>query len=139
MLVDDGLESGDILHKAQLAELFELRPPVTAAQQVKWQTEWFVQMQEFRNELLVMHRMALRTMYGESSYCVIPAGEQTDFAMRTGVKEIAKATRRMAKTLLFVRHDMLTAEQSRQNADALAKTAMLAGMVRKTRLIGKPS
>lgn len=40
----------------------------------------------------------------------------------------------MTRTLVFVRHEELTDEQRKANADAQAKAAMLAGMVRKHRL-----
>ena len=54
--------------------------------------------------------------------------------MEEGIKEMKRATRRMARTLSFIRQEELTDEQRRRNADAQAKAAMLAGMVRKPRI-----
>lgn len=46
------------------------------------------------------------------------------------------AARKMARSLAFIRHEELTDEQRRKNADAQAKAAMLAGMIRNPRLPG---
>lgn len=135
VLIEGGLGDGDVLHKSQLAKSFGLENPITARDQEVFQMAFMKQFCDFREELLSSHNMALKTMYGESSYQVVPAKEQTEFAICNGKVEIIKATRRMARTLLFVRHDLLTSDEKKQNADALARTAMLTGMVKTSRVL----
>ena len=131
VLVARGLADGDTIDKSELVKLFGLAEPVTAADQQKFQLDYMAQMIPLRDELLEEHRIALRTMHGESAYEVLPPQQQTDYAMKEGQRELARAIRRMAKTVAYVRHEELTDEQRRANADAQARIAMLAGMMRK--------
>jgi hypothetical protein len=133
-LLDRGLSNGDVIEKADLQQLFSLRDPVTAAEQERFQLDFMRQFTELREELLEEHRIALRTLHGERAYQVVPPADQTDLAMSEGLKEMRRAARRMARTLAFVRHEELTDEERRRNADAQAKAAMLAGMIRNPRL-----
>ena len=135
VLLERGLENGDVLKKSELIALFGLKQPVTAEQQERFQLDFLRQFGELRDELLEEYRIALRTMFGESSYEVVPPNDQTDLAMSEGDREIKRALRRQARTLAFVRHDELTDEERKKNADAQAKTAMLASMIRKPRLV----
>lgn len=135
-LVGRGLADGSIIEKAELAELFGLTQPVTAADQERYQLDFMRSFTRLRDELLEEHRLALRTMHGEGSYQVVPPNEQTDLAMDEGMRELKRSMRKMARTLAFVRHERLTDEERRKNADAQAKAAMLAGMVRAPRLPG---
>lgn len=137
VLLDRGLHDGCILEKTELVELFGLRKPITAADQERFQLDFMRQFGELRDELLEEHRLALRTMHGESSYQVIPPNTQTDHAVGEGLKEMKRAARKMVRTLAFVRHEQLTDEERRKNADAQAKAAMLSGMIRNPQLPGK--
>ncbi len=138
VLLEEGLTDGRVIHKDRLADLFGLRKPVTAADQERYQLDFMQQFLDLRDELLEEHRLCLRTMYGESSYEVLPANQQTDLAMNDGVREVKRAIRKMTRTLAFIRHEELTDDERRKNADAQAKAAMLAGMVR-TNLLKGPS
>lgn len=131
-----GLSNGDVITKPELVELFGLAAPVTAEDQERFSLEFMRQFSELRDELLEEHRIALRTMHGESSYEVVPPADQTALALSDGQKEMRRALRRMTRTLAFIRHDELTDEQRRKNADAQAKAAMLAGMIRGQKLLG---
>lgn len=132
-----GITNGDTITKAELVAMFGLRQPVTAADQERFQLDFMRQFSELRDELLEEHRIALRTMHGESSYQVVPPAEQTMHAMSAGEKELKQAIRKMTRTLAFIRHEELTDHQRRTNADAQAKAAMLAGMVRGQQLLGE--
>lgn len=136
-LMAEGLPNGRVITKQRLTELFGLRLPVTAADQERFQLDFMRQFSDLRDELLEEHRIALRTIFGESSYEVVPPSNQTDMAVTDGMKEMRRAMRRMTKTLAFVRHEELTDEQRKHNADAQAKAAMLAGMIRQPRLQSK--
>ncbi|MGP1609294.1 MAG: hypothetical protein ACTS5G_01210 [Burkholderiales bacterium] len=134
VLISQGVENGKVIRKAELVELFGLRNPVTAEDQERFQMDFLQQFSELRDELLEEHRVALRTMYGEASYEVVPPAHQTDLAMREGMRDLRRSMRKMTRTLAFVRHEELTDEQRKQNADAQAKAAMMAGMIRKPQL-----
>lgn len=73
-------------------------------------------------------------MYGESSYEVVPPRDQTDLAMHEGMRDLKRSVRKMTRTLAFIRSEELTDDERRKNADAQAKAAMLAGMMRNPRL-----
>jgi len=137
VLLERGIEDGQVIEKAQLVELFGLKAPVTARDQERFQLDFMQQFAELRAELLEEHRLALRTMHGESSYMVVPPNQQTDLAMDEGLKEMKRAARRMVRTLAFIRHELLTDDERKKNADAQAKAAMLAGMIRNPRLPSK--
>jgi transposase len=134
VLVDQGLPYGRVLTKKELSSLFGLKEPQTAAEQISYQMEFLQQFTELRAELLEEHRLMLRTMHGESSYEVVEPREQTELAMREGMRDLKQATRKLARGLAFIRHEELSDEERRKNADAQAKAAMLAGMIRQPRL-----
>ena len=131
-LMARGLNNGDVLTKTELSRLFGLQDPVTANDHARYQLDFLREFVPLRDELLKEHRIALRALYGEQSYMVVPPNEQTGVAVRTGAKEVKAAMRKMVNTLTFIRHDELTPDQQRKNADALAKTSMLAGMLRRS-------
>lgn len=136
-LLDGGLPNGAIVTKDRLVDLFGLRRPETAEQQERFQLDFMQQFSELREELLEEHRIALRTMHGERSYEVVPPSQQTDLALVDGMRDLKRSMRKMTRTLVFIRQEELTDEQRRANADAQAKAAMLAGMIRNPRLPAK--
>jgi len=134
VLVERGLEYGQVIHKSELCELFGLAGPITAAVPKDLHAEFLQQLSALREELLEKHRLDLRTMLSESSYEVVPPSAQTSLALSEGLQEFRLATRKMARRLTCIRHEELTDEERRKNADAQAKAAMLAGMIRNPRL-----
>lgn len=134
VLLDRGIKDGDILTKVELCEIMGLKRPQSIEEFERFQFDFMSQFGALRDELLEEHRLALRTMYGEASYQVVPPAEQTELAVTDGLKEMRRAARKMARTLAFVRHEALTDAQRKQNADAQAKAAMLAGMIRNPQL-----
>lgn len=133
-LLDRGLTNGQVITKAELCELFGLREPATIDEYERFQFGFMRQFDDLRSELLEEHRIALRTMHGESSYEVVPPAQQTDLAMAEGMRELRRSMRKMARTVAFVRQEELTDAQRKANSDAQAKVAMLASMVRRPRL-----
>jgi hypothetical protein len=136
-LLAEGLPDGTVVTKERLVELFGLRKPITAHDQERFQLEFMRQFDELRAELLEEYRIALRTMFGESAYQVVPPSDQTELAMSDGMRDLKRSMRKMTRTLAFIRHEELTDEQRRKNADAQAKAAMLAGMIRNPLLPSK--
>jgi len=137
VLLEEGLEYGRILDKCHLVKLFKLKEPVTARDQREFDIEFFSMLSALRDELLEEHQLDLHTMRGHSKYCVTYPGEQTDLAMREGFADMQRALSKTARRLVHIRHNELSDEQSRHNADALAKAASLAGMVNRPRLPNK--
>lgn len=138
-LLDRGLANGQVITKAELCSLFGLREPTTIEDYERFQFAFLRQFDELRAELLEEHRIALRTLHGEASYQVVPPAQQTDLAMADGMRELRRSMRKMARTVAFVRHEELTDAQRKANADAQAKVAMLASMIRQPKLPGKGS
>jgi hypothetical protein len=136
-LLERGLDNGLVITKAELCELFGLREPTTIDEYERHQFAFMRQFDELRSELLEEHRIALRTLYGEASYEVVPPHQQTDLAMTDGMRELQRTLRKMARTVAFVRQEELTDAQRKANADAQAKVAMLASMARRPRLSQK--
>lgn len=133
-LLADGLPDGHVIHKADLVALFGLRTPLTAEDQERFQLDFMQQFSALREELLEEYRIALRTIYGESSYEVVQPSDQTALALAEGMRDLRRSMRKMTRTLVFVRQEELTDEQRKKNTDAQAKAAMLAGMIRNPRL-----
>jgi hypothetical protein len=133
-LLAAGLPDGKVVTKDELVALFALREPITAKDQERFQLEFMREFDELRAELLEEHRIALRTMFGESAYQVCPPADQTDLAVNDGMRDLKRSMRKMTRTLAFIRHEELTDDGRKKNADAQAKAAMLAGMIRNPRL-----
>jgi hypothetical protein len=133
-LIDEGLEDGMVITREKLDELFGLRKPVTAEDQKRYQLEFMQQFTDLKSELLEEHRIDLDSVFGEGAYKVVPAADQSDLAMKDGMKDLRRSMRKMTRRLAFIRHEQLTDEQRRQNADMQAKAAMLAGMIRRPQI-----
>lgn len=134
VLVERGLEYGQVLRHDDLRELFGLAEPVTAADQRSFQLEFTKQLTALHAELLETHRLTLRTMRGERAYQVVAPHEQTDLAMREGMRDMRQAVSKMVRRVTYIRHEELTDEQQRKNNDAQGKAAFFAGMIRNPKL-----
>jgi hypothetical protein len=134
VLLDQGLPYGRAIEKKELVQLFELKDPVTARDQRQFDIEFMSMLSCVRAELLESHQLDLHTLWGRSQYVVTAPSEQTDLAMIEGIAEMQRALTKATRRLTHIRLHELTDEQARQNADALAQTAALAGMVNRPRL-----
>lgn len=135
-LLERGPEYGHAIHESELCELFGLAEPTTVAEQEEPNVEFLQQLSALREKLLEEHRLDLRTMLSESRYEIVSPSAQTSLALREGLNDLRLATAKMARRLTCIRHEELTDEERRRNADAQAKAAMLAGMIRNPRLTG---
>jgi hypothetical protein len=68
-------------------------------------------------------------------YAVVPPTDQAKKALTDGMKAIKKAVRDMVDRGTNVNPARLTAEQRRENADILARMAMMRGMLRPPRAL----
>ncbi len=89
----------------------------------------------FKAALLADHQMDLVTKPGVG-YIVAMPQDQTKMALEDGIADIKRGIRRMGLRLANVNSAMLTAEQRRENADAMAHAASLRQMMRKQRQVG---
>lgn len=129
-LVKRGLPYGSRIEKSELCELFGLKRPISAQDMERHSLRYMGLFGKLRDELLSTHRLALKTLWGDSAYEVVKPSAQTDLAVSEGLREMKRSVRKMARTLAFVRHEELTDQQRKHNADAQAKASMLAGMIR---------
>lgn len=134
-LIEKGFTYGQRISKMDLADLLELERPQTAAQQNDFNIRFMANFTKLRDSLLKNHKIALRTMWGDSAYEAVLPEQQTDFAMNKGVKEIQTAMRTMRTILVNTPVHLLSADLQRKNADAQAKVAMLAGMTSRRTLL----
>lgn len=124
---------GDTLDFKWLYDNFALERPQkdTPFHQVqKTELQFLAQFKSFEEALLTEYQIALANVRGVG-YKIVPPGEQTDWAERTGVGEVKKALRKQRDRLTNIDLPQLTPEQRKANADALARLAMMASMVKR--------
>lgn len=123
---------GDLIRRDDLLELMELCEPVdrvTVESYKTWQLAVLSSIEALRDHLLRSCNMCLATVYGQG-YRILPPREQTDYAMREGMKELRRDLSKMASRLTHLDRSALTAEQAKQNTDAMARTAAIADALR---------
>lgn len=104
-------------------------PTSSLADAQKAELAFLSQFKQFEETLLTEHRIALTNVRGVG-HRVVPAAEQTQWAESQGLAEIRKAVRKLSDRLTNVDLVQLTASQRKENADALARMAMMAGMIK---------
>lgn len=130
-LVNFDFTYGDIVELDWLYEAFGLeRPhekmPYKKASEV--QLEFLTNFKKLEEHLLHEMQMALRNKRS-IGYEVVTPQEQTFWAEQAATSEINKSIRGMYNRQINVNRDLLTAEQKKENSDALARTSMLTTMV----------
>ena len=129
VLVEEGLTFGDTVTKERIAELANVKPPAgTYADAKRYDIEVLRVTSEVKAALLTAHSMLLDAN-GNGAYQVVKPEDQTAVAVDKGTKALKREMVKMAMSAQFVRRDMLTDEQRKENADACAKIAFMAGMV----------
>jgi hypothetical protein len=127
VLIEAGLTYGSTLEKEKIIDLCELVRPTTIGEKEKFDLKLLQCTSEIKEALLVEHQMMLVTNR-DGSYRVVAPKDQTAHAIESGAKSIAKELQRMACGVQYVNTALLDDAQRKQNADALAKISMLAGM-----------
>lgn len=127
---------GDVISFDWLYEHFDIRMPKhgSAEDFKRVNFRFLAAMDGFRAFLLERDNKALANIQGEG-YRVVPPGEQTDFAMGQFRKAVRREMRKAAAHLVYIRHDMLTDEESRKNSDARGKLAAFRALTRKQKLL----
>jgi len=118
---------GDVIPHEALRESLRLPEPVGKHSREEWEA-WrlalVAQIDALSDWLLEEKNMCLRSIQGQGYQIVEPA-EQTEFAVKQGRKKIRSELRKMGRRLSFVDTSALTADQRRENADALARLSFM--------------
>lgn len=136
-LIASGLTYGSVVTKTQLVTLCELTPPTKLEEKDAFDLQLMGCIANIKEQLLLAHQMLLVSNH-DGSYRIVHPKDQTDYAVATGTKAIAKEITRMALNVQHTNTALLDHDQRRRNTDAQAKIAMLAGMTQKSKhdLIG---
>jgi hypothetical protein len=132
--MEEKLAPGDTISFDWLYEKFLIQRPVGTtilADAQKAELQFLGQFKAFEDALLTEHQIALTNVRGVG-YRIVPPGEQTSWAEGQGVGEVKKAVRKLTDRLTNIDLAQLTTEQRKENADALARLAMLSGMIKAT-------
>jgi hypothetical protein len=124
--------SGDVLTFEWLYGAFGIARPLPTTQLAdaqKAELRFLSQYKEFEDALLREHQIALANVRGVG-YRLVPPSEQTGWAEQSGVGEIKKAVRKLGDRLTNVDLTRLSVAGRKENADALARLAMLSGMTK---------
>ena len=140
LFIAAGFSIGDVVTHEWFYKAFELEKPnydTPNGVAEKTRMEYLAGFTILRQVLLQDHKLDLKSLPGEG-YTIIAPGEQTGEAYGDGIKEMRRALRRMARRIVCIKLEELTDNQRRENAEAMAKLAMLRGMVRKTNRLSGP-
>lgn len=129
-LIEDGLTYGSSIAKSRMIELCEITPAKSIDDMQRFNLEVLAAITAIKDTLLTRNRMLL-VSDRNGGYFVIDPKSQTDYAVDQGRKALKSAMETMRERAECVNTDMLTLEEKKHNADALAKMSMLAGMVKK--------
>lgn len=121
-----GFQEDDIISHEYFERLVGVSERETRANQLVYMTR----MSALLDELLVKYKIDLKNVHGEG-YRIVPTAQQTAVAegdMVSSIKRtIMKATRRMVN----VNFARLNPDQRKENAEAIARTSRLEGVMRR--------
>jgi len=130
-LVDMKPEPGYRITKKWLDKHLELNQGKTREDFKQYLMDYMHAVDQFKDELLREHCIAIKSIRG-IGYEIISPSEQTNYAYQIGLQTILKGISKMVDTMTFVDKDKLTSDERQDNANGLAKAAMMVGMVKKT-------
>lgn len=103
---------------------------MTAEEYRERQFAWLANIEAFKSMLLKDHQVCLQSVRGKG-YRWVPPGEQTGYAAREFEKEAGRVFRAAGHRIRNVRVGELSDAERRENLDAAAKLATIAGMAHK--------
>lgn len=118
---------GDEITHEELQEALRLPKPtglLKPEEYERWRLDLLSQVDALSDWLLEEKNMCLQSVQGRG-YRIVPPSEQTEFAVKQGRKKIRSELRKMGRRLSFVDTSALTADQRRENADALARLSFM--------------
>lgn len=132
-----GFTYGDFVSLVWLYENLGIQMPrdgTPHAEAKRLELRFLGQFSTFRRQILEEMQMDLEAgAKGEDGrgYLVISPQDQTRLAMQDGRRDITRSLRRMHRRVANVNTSNLTADQRRENADAMARIASLAAIARR--------
>lgn len=127
----DGFTYGSLIPKSWFFDAFgieEPKPQTSLKQAQEANLGFLGSFKRFAGYLLNERSMALKTIWGEGYEIVTPA-EQTEWAELEMNREMKKAFARAAERLINIDHAQLTAQQTEENANALARMGSARALV----------
>lgn len=124
---------GDVVPHDELQAALMLPKPagrITVEEYENWRLSLLAQVDALCAYLLEERNMCLKAIPGQG-YMIVKPAEQTDYAMKHGMKRVKSELRKMWRRLSFIDRSALTHEEARKNADALARLAFLQSMANK--------
>ena len=123
----DGYDYGELIPHEVLQEALGLPEPtgrITADELKSWQLRLVTQVTALSAALLEERNMCLKSVIGQG-YKIVEPEKQTAFAVKQGQQELRTAMQKMGRRLSYLDRSALTAEQAKENADALARLSFL--------------
>ena len=131
-VADQGLTYGDVLLHDDIEHAAGLSvPKLSVVREMKDQHELHKCMQEYqfallaaveslKKHMLIEHKMLLVNVRGQG-YRIVQPNEQTDAAVRAGMKQVRKGLRTTAEGLEHTNVALLSAEEKSYNSSAKAR------------------
>jgi hypothetical protein len=123
-------QPGFVITREWLDHHFSLEKPISAEEYKAYALEFMSNMARFTESLLVDHQIAIRSLGNGRGWAVIPPEEQSKWVWGERMKRMKRELKKLGQGLIHVKHDQLSTNARRENADLLAKTSMLRGMVK---------
>lgn len=129
---------GDLITHSFLKDLFGLKIPIfeNFDSQVEfmehlkdYEFAYLSMIDKLRTDLLKNYNVYLRNIRGDG-YILLPAQEQTDFALKYINSGIKKAISEGLNILQHTRLDGLTQEERQKNSDSIARASLLKQMIK---------
>jgi len=123
---------GDTIEKDWLEVAFGIDVPEVATRDdfERAKLKFFAMMVLFRGELLLSHKMALRSL-GRGRWQIVPPGEQHELALEQLWNDIERAFRRADEIIEHTRLDLLSADESRARNEAMGKVAAVRALTQR--------
>lgn len=130
-------QAGDVVSYAWLYQAFQLPSPdptMQVQEADKINLQFLSHFKNLEKALLEESNIALRNVRGKG-FQVVPAREQSEWALAEGLKEIKKELSRMNRRVAHVELSQLTAEERRKNADILARVSSLRNLMKPKKVL----
>lgn len=140
LFLEAGFKPGDVVTHEWLHEAFGLElptPEMPCSKADPLRLEYMRQLEGFTNTLLEDHQIDITNKRGVG-YIVVPSKDQSALAFKQGMHEIRQGMRKMVRRVANVDLASLTAEERKENAEAMARAAHLASMIRGTKRLPSP-
>ena len=135
MFFESGYSYGSIIPTEWFHAAFRLKAPTSIAEADQVRMLYMQYMGIFRSNMLIFHRMALRSKSGVGQEVVKPS-EQTRWAMEDARNQITRVLKKTNDRLTYLNADRLSDADRRENLDAINRLSFLARSTRTSFRLG---